>query len=201
MLSAAAMVVVDATEVSFTSEGYWRSQGFQFIPVTLIPNLTPFPSMRFLFGLAASSTLLLAGAPLISIQPAAAAPVQCPDTWTGIKCDYYQDGYKAGRSDRKAGQSMAYERHSGAYDSRNASYYQAGYEEGWQSVKAAPQSAIQCPDTWTGGKCEYYKDGYKAGATDRKAGMSNAYERHAGAYDSRNASYYQAGYEAGWGAQ
>jgi len=36
--------------------------------------------MRFLFGLAASSTLLLAGAPLISIQPAAAAPVQCPDT-------------------------------------------------------------------------------------------------------------------------
>jgi hypothetical protein len=161
--------------------------------------------MRFLFGLAASSTLLLAGAPLISIQPAAAAPVQCPDTWTGIKCDYYQDGYKAGRTDRKAGLSMAYERHNGAYDSRNASYYQAGYEEGWQSVKAAAQparqSSIQCPDTWTGGKCEYYKDGYKAGATDRKAGLSNAYERHAGAYDSRNASYYQAGYESGWGAQ
>jgi len=154
--------------------------------------------MRFLFGLAASSTLLLAGASLISIQPAAAAPIQCPDTWAGIKCDYYKDGYKAGRSDRKAGQSMAYERHAGAYDSRNASYFQAGYEEGWQSVKGAQQSAIQCPDTWTGIKCDYYKDGYKAGRTDRKAGQSMAYERHDGAYDSRNASYYQAGYEDGW---
>ena len=161
--------------------------------------------MRLLFGLAASSALLFAGAPLIAIQPASAAPIQCPDTWTGNKCEYYQDGYKAGRKDRKAGLSMAYERHSDAYDSRNASYYQAGYEEGWQSVKAAQQPAqssrIQCPDTWTGAKCAYYQDGYKAGRTDRKAGLSMAYERHNGAYDSRNASYYQAGYEAGWSGQ
>jgi hypothetical protein len=28
---------------------------------------------------------------------------------------------------------MAYERHDGAYDSRNASYYQAGYEDGWNA--------------------------------------------------------------------
>lgn len=87
--------------------------------------------MRLLFGLAASSALLFAGTPLIAIQPASAAPIQCPDTWTGNKCEYYQDGYKAGRQDRKAGLSMAYERHDGAYDSRNASYYQAGYEAGW----------------------------------------------------------------------
>ncbi len=87
--------------------------------------------MRLLIGLAASSALLFAGDPLIAIQPASAAPSQYPDTWTGAKCDYYQDGYKAGRTDRKAGLSMAYERHSGAYDSRNASYDQAGYEAGW----------------------------------------------------------------------
>ena len=87
--------------------------------------------MRLLIGLAATSSMFFAAAPFISIQPAAAAPIQCPDTWTGIKCDYYKDGYRAGRSDRKAGQSMAYERHAGAYDSRNASYYQAGYESGW----------------------------------------------------------------------
>jgi hypothetical protein len=36
------------------------------------------------------------------------------------------------KPDRKAGLSMAYERHDGAYDSRNASYYQAGYEDGWK---------------------------------------------------------------------
>lgn len=31
---------------------------------------------------------------------------------------------------------MAYERHDGAYDSRNASYYQAGYEDGWNARQA-----------------------------------------------------------------
>jgi hypothetical protein len=29
--------------------------------------------------------------------------------------------------------SMDYGRHSDAYDSRNESYYQAGYEDGWQN--------------------------------------------------------------------
>jgi hypothetical protein len=154
--------------------------------------------MRRFFGLAASTTLLLSGFSLISLPPASAKPVQCPDTWTGTKCDYYKDGYKAGKTDRKAGLSMAYERHNDAYDSRNASYYQAGYEEGWQSVQASKEPEIKCPDTWTGTKCDYYRDGFKAGKTDRKAGMSMAYERHDGDYDSRNASYYQAGYEDGW---
>ena len=160
--------------------------------------------MRFLFSLAASSTLLLSGIPLIGIQPAAAAPVQCPDTWTGNKCEYYKDGYKAGKTDRKAGLSMAYERHNGAFDTANASYFQAGYESGWESVKLSQQSSqssVKCPDTWTGGKCDYYKDGYKAGSADRKAGLSMAYERHDGAYDTQNASYYQAGYEEGWGSK
>jgi hypothetical protein len=96
---------------------------------------------------------------------------------------------------------MAYERHNGAYDSRNASYFQAGYEAGWESVKVSQKPSIQCPDTWVGSKCDYYKDGLKAGRTDRKAGLSMAYERHSGAYDSRNSSYYQAGYEAGWSGQ
>ncbi len=87
--------------------------------------------MCLYFGLAACSALLFAGAPLIAIPPVSAASIQCPDTRTGNKCDYYKDGYKAGRKDRKAGLSIAYERHDGAYDSRNASYYQAGYEAGW----------------------------------------------------------------------
>ena len=95
--------------------------------------LNPCLSLRFLFSLAASSTLLLSGIPLIGIQPAVAAPVQCPDTWTGNKCEYYKDGYKAGKTDRKAGLSMPYERHAGAYYTQNASYYQAGYEESWGS--------------------------------------------------------------------
>lgn len=90
--------------------------------------------MRLLTGLALGVTLATAAMPLISGQPASAKPIVCPDTWAGIKCDYYKDGYKAGRQDRKANMSMAYERHSGAYDSRNESYYQAGYEDGWKGL-------------------------------------------------------------------
>lgn len=87
--------------------------------------------MRFRSSLALAGILFAAGAPLISVQPASAKPIVCPDTWNGNKCDYYKDGYKAGRQDRKANMSMAYERHNDAYDSRNESYYQAGYEDGW----------------------------------------------------------------------
>ena len=67
----------------------------------------------------------------VSQQPSQSSSIQCPDTWVGTKCDYYNDGNKAGLKDRKAGLIMAYERHDGTYDSRNASYYQAGYEAGW----------------------------------------------------------------------
>lgn len=88
--------------------------------------------MRFNYTLAAASILLSAAVPLISVQPVSAAPIKCPDTWTGIKCDYFRDGYKAGQKDRKANMSMYYGRHDSAYDSRNESYFQAGYEDGWQ---------------------------------------------------------------------
>lgn len=96
--------------------------------------------MRLLLGLAAGSALLLAGAPLIAIQPASAAPSQCPDTWTVNQCDYYKDGYKTGRQDRKADLSRADERHDGAYDSHHASYYQAGYEAGWSGQSGSGRS-------------------------------------------------------------
>lgn len=97
------------------------------------PSTFPIPLMRLLLGLAASSTLVFSGLSLVDLPPANAKPVKCPDTWDGIKCDYYRDGHKAGKDDRKAGMSMAYERHDGAYDTRNASYYQAGYEDGWNN--------------------------------------------------------------------
>lgn len=71
---------------------------------------------------------------MFNVPAANAQPIVCPDTWTGNKCDYYKDGYKAGRRDRKANMSMAYEQHNDAYDSRNESYYQAGYEDGWQGT-------------------------------------------------------------------
>ena len=44
----------------------------------------------------------------------------------------------------------------------------------------------------------YYDDGCKAGTADKKAGLSMAYERKAGAYDTENAGSYEAGYNKCW---
>lgn len=58
---------------------------------------------------------------------------QCPSDLKGNECAYYQDGYKAGAEDGKAGQSMAHERHSDAYDSRFEASFTRGYEAGWKA--------------------------------------------------------------------
>ena len=61
------------------------------------------------------------------------------------------------------------------------------------------QASGACPSDIKGNECEYYKDGYRAGAGDGKMGMSMMYERHEG-YDSRFEPYFARGYEAGWKA-
>jgi hypothetical protein len=67
------------------------------------------------------------------------------------------------------------------------------------SIGNKAQSSSACPADIKGNECEYYKDGYRAGADDGKMGMSMAYERHDG-YDSRFEPYFARGYEAGWKA-
>jgi hypothetical protein len=61
------------------------------------------------------------------------------------------------------------------------------------------QASDACPSDIKGNECEYYQDGYRAGAEDGKMGMSMAYQRHEG-YDSRFEPYFARGYEAGWRA-
>jgi hypothetical protein len=61
------------------------------------------------------------------------------------------------------------------------------------------QASGACPSDIKGNECEYYQDGYRAGAEDGKMGMSMAYQRHEG-YDSRFEPYFARGYEAGWKA-
>ncbi len=72
---------------------YWLSLSWLNQP--FVPDDAP---MRRFFGLAASTTLIVSGLSLMSLPPVSAKPVQCPDTWTGTKCDYYKDGFKAGKT-------------------------------------------------------------------------------------------------------
>ena len=61
------------------------------------------------------------------------------------------------------------------------------------------QASGACPSDIKGNECEYFQDGFRAGAEDGRMGMSMAYERHEG-YDSRFEPYFARGYEAGWRA-
>lgn len=48
---------------------------------------------------------------------------------------YFRDGCHAGRQDGRAHMSMAYQRHTGVYDSRFESAYRQGYETGWRQTR------------------------------------------------------------------
>jgi hypothetical protein len=57
---------------------------------------------------------------------------------------------------------------------------------------------ITCPSDITGVNCDYYKDGYKLGVEDRRANLSDSYERHSDKYDSRFEPPFRSGFEAGY---
>ena len=55
----------------------------------------------------------------------------CPTDLGGNECEYYMDGYKAGKDDADMSMSRAYERHADDYDSRFEEYFSRGYQSGW----------------------------------------------------------------------
>ncbi|QLG89548.1 hypothetical protein HQ393_15550 [Chitinibacter bivalviorum] len=63
---------------------------------------------------------------------------------------------------------------------------------------SSKSSGASCPSNMDQANCDYYRDGYKAGAQDRKAHLSQAYERHEGKYDSQFEKAFSSGYMAGW---
>jgi hypothetical protein len=59
-------------------------------------------------------------------------------------------------------------------------------------------NAPACPADMDKNACVYFKEGYAVGKDDAKANLSNAYQRHEDAYDSRFESAFSKGYEQGW---
>lgn len=65
---------------------------------------------------------------------------------------------------------------------------------------AAFANAPACPADLEKTACVYYKEGYATGESDAKAGLSNTYQRHEDAYDSRYESAFARGYKDGFTA-
>ena len=59
----------------------------------------------------------------------------CPNDLGGNECEYYMDGYKAGKDDANMSMSRAYERHADDYDSRFEEYFSRGYQSGWNDFR------------------------------------------------------------------
>jgi hypothetical protein len=55
-----------------------------------------------------------------------------------------------------------------------------------------------CPGGMDAMACDYYKDGIKAGRSDRAAHLSDSYQRHQEKFDSRFEAPFRAGYATGW---
>ena len=65
---------------------------------------------------------------------------------------------------------------------------------------AAYGNAPTCPADMEKTACVYFKEGYATGESDAKAGLSNTYQRHEDAYDSRYESAFAKGYKEGFKA-
>ena len=63
---------------------------------------------------------------------------------------------------------------------------------------AASAGAPSCPADMDKNSCVYFKEGYAVGKDDAVADLSNAYQRHEDAFDSRFESAFSKGYEQGW---
>ena len=61
-------------------------------------------------------------------------------------------------------------------------------------------NAPACPADLDKTACVYFKEGYATGESDAKAGLSNTYQRHEDAYDSRYESAFAKGYKEGFKA-
>jgi len=59
----------------------------------------------------------------------------CPSDVRGNECEYYKDGYRAGKEDGKASMSRFFGRHSDSYDSRFKPYFADGYNNGWNDYR------------------------------------------------------------------
>ncbi len=59
----------------------------------------------------------------------------CPQDVRGNECEYFKDGYRAGKEDGKMSMSRLFERHSDSYDSRFKSFFADGYNNGWNDYR------------------------------------------------------------------
>jgi hypothetical protein len=85
------------------------------------------------------------------------------------------------------------------------SCYKEGYENGYANESADMRKGDDDRDDDNGDKPRhgtneraYYDDGCKAGKSDAKDNMSNAYQRHGDDYDSRFEPYFKQGFEHCW---
>lgn len=63
---------------------------------------------------------------------------------------------------------------------------------------AAPADLAGCPGGMDQAACASYKDGLRAGKSDRAARLSADYKRRQGEYDSRFELAFRQGYATGW---
>ncbi|MBL8149221.1 MAG: hypothetical protein JNN15_04760 [Blastocatellia bacterium] len=103
----------------------------------------------------------------------------------------YEQGFKRGKEDYKAGKSRDFKRHRSDYDFRFERFFRDGYEDGYD-LKVDRNDGLQPKEK------EVYDSGYRRGRQDYRAKVKKNYRRYNDEYDPRNEEIFKKGYQAGY---
>jgi hypothetical protein len=112
----------------------------------------------------------------------------------------YQEGYRLGQQDARAGYSASYRRYSNRYNRWHEAVFQRGYEAGYNNLNNSAYNDDQFDlNRLSTIQRRAYDEGYRLGQQDARNGFSLNYRRYINRInDTRLERFLQRGYEMGY---
>jgi hypothetical protein len=117
----------------------------------------------------------------------------------------YNEAYQFGQQDARSGSNSNYRRYSDGYNRRQESFFQRGYEAGYNSTRRADRYDNDRYNNnqfdlsrLSANERRVYDDGYRLGQQDARSGYSLNYRRYNNRYTFQQESFFQRGYEVGY---
>lgn len=141
-------------------------------------------------------------------SPAYAAPSQSQ------RQHAFDIGYRVGQDDYRHNLNMSTARHRGLFDKNTEDSFRAGYSSGYNQAKENDRYRQKGKPQYSSGYSPYtqapkeasseernrhaYDVGYRVGQDDFHRGLKKSYSRHDSLFDSKTASSFNSGYQAGY---
>jgi len=119
---------------------------------------------------------------------------------SAIERRIYNEAYQFGQQDARSGSSSNYRRYSDGYNRQQESFFQRGYEVGYNSNGRNDRYNNDQFDLsrLTTSERRVYDDGYRLGQQDARSASSLNYRRYSNRYNFQQQPFFQRGYEVGY---